>query len=95
MNEKIAKEKACTSCKYYVEHYVIISTKLHAIGGHCINDNLYDPRKNNPPALRENCGDWECNASLKVERREKIEKVLCGIETHLSHIKSILEIDKQ
>ena len=94
MNEIITKERACTNCKFYVAHYVIISTKLHAIDGHCINDKLYYPRKKNTRAPHEDCGYWESDEKVKSERRESIKRVLSNIEAHLSDIKSILEIDK-
>lgn len=48
MNEKITEDKVCKNCKYYVEHYVIHSTRLYAIAGHCINDKLYNPHKKIP-----------------------------------------------
>ena len=92
--KKIAEEKECKNCKYYVEHYVIISTRFYPIGGHCINDKLYNPHKKNPRALHENCDYWENNAGEKTERRKNIEEVLRSIDNHLYYIKNILEKDE-
>lgn len=92
--EKITEKKTCKNCKYYVEHYVVILTRFHPIGGHCINKALYNPRKKNPWGLHDNCGYWEDNDSVKAERRNKIKKVLRDIEEHLYYIKEILNKDE-
>lgn len=92
--EEIKSENNCKTCKYYVEHYVIISTQLQAIGGHCINRELYNPHKKVPYALHENCGHWESNESVKAKRRKSIKEVLRSIETHLYYIKEILDKDE-
>lgn len=91
--EIITKEKTCKSCKYYVEHYVIHSTRLYPIGGHCINKNLYNPHSKKPYGLHENCNYWKNNEDVKAERRENIKDVLQSMEQHLFYIKTILDED--
>ena len=93
--EKTAAERVCKNCKYYLEHYVIRGTKFYAIGGHCINDELYNPHKKNNYALHDNCGYWESNESVKSERKESIKRVIDSMGTHLFYIKSILEKDEE
>ncbi|MCM1438927.1 MAG: hypothetical protein NC131_06915 [Roseburia sp.] len=95
MKEKAVEEKVCRNCKYYVEHYVISSMKFSPIGGHCINDALYNPHGKNLGALHENCAYWETADGVKDERRERITETLQSMEKQLFYIKEILQADNK
>lgn len=84
----------CKSCKFYLEHYVIIGTKFHPIGGHCINRELYNPRKRKNYELIENCEHWQINTDVKEKRKESIKETLCYMKEHLSNIEHILLLDE-
>ncbi len=92
--EKVTEERVCKNCKYYVEHYVIILTRFHPIGGHCINNALYNPHKKNTWKLHDNCAYWEINDGVKAERHNSIKEALRAIEKHLYYIKEILSNDE-
>lgn len=96
MQDNELKEKSCTNCKYYIEHYVCsMSTQFFPIGGHCVNTALNPPHKRKRYELHDNCEHWEINDSVKEKRKKSIEEVLRSMEKHLSDIKSILEIDNK
>ena len=81
----------CTNCKYYVEHYVIISSaQLMPIGGHCINKSAHTRSFKTV----DNCNAWECNESILSARQNTMKELLRNIETRLQQIQLILKIDR-
>ena len=93
--ENTTDKKDCTNCKYYIEHYVFsITSEFRPIGGHCTNRTLNYPRKKNRGELQDNCEYWEINKEVKAKRRKTIKEVLRSMETHLLHIRRILDIDE-
>ena len=92
MSEKEIKENNCKTCKYYAEHYVIISTRFFPIDGHCKNKSNYNPRKRQHYAIPPNCTKWESNQEERAHKKKEIVEVLKDIETHISQIAEILRI---
>lgn len=84
----------CKSCKYYLEHYVLKGTCFRPIGGHCINRELYNPRKQNNQELIENCDHWEINTEVKEKQKENIRDLLSLIKGHLYNIEQMLLLDE-
>lgn len=91
--KKNLTEKNCKNCKFYVEHYILLSTHYHPIGGHCINENIY-PYKKNSEAAYDNCAYWQSGEDKNDKVKKDVNKALQDIEVHLSHIASILNNDK-
>lgn len=92
MNEEEIKENNCKTCKYYAEHYVIISTRFYPIGGHCKNKNNYHPHKKQPRAIPKNCTEWESNQEERAQKKKNIVEALKSIDEHVSQIAEILRI---
>ncbi|MDE7087689.1 MAG: hypothetical protein K2O67_05810, partial [Clostridia bacterium] len=89
--QKNTNEHICKNCKYYVEHYVILScVQLSAIGGHCRKEEIYDFDSKElfvPPC---NCHHWESNENLLIKRQNTIRGLLQCMEKRLKDIQLIL-----
>lgn len=90
MKLKIIKENSCTTCKHYVEHYVISSTRFLPIGGHCVNGELINPHKRDRYAVTEHCTKWESGESKREQKKKSIAEAVRAMEEHLGHIAEIL-----
>lgn len=57
--KKLAEERYCNNCRYYLPYFVIINNKFYDIGGDCVNNNPYYPPMLIPSEVDGNCKCWE------------------------------------
>lgn len=85
-------EKTCKTCKYFMEHYVILSSmQLSPIGGHCKRDKN---RKKSIEAT-DSCARWEQKENLSAARQKQLTDFMRDMESRLKQILLILSSDKK
>lgn len=87
--QSIIGEKNCKTCKYFMEHYVILSSmQLSPIGGHC-------KRSKKSIEATDGCSRWEQKENVSAVRQKQLTDFMRDTENRLKQIQLILSSDKK
>lgn len=92
MKSAETKEKNCKTCKYFMEHYVILSSmQLSPVGGHC---KRYKRSKKSIEAT-DSCARWEQNENVSAVRQKQLTGFMRDMDNRLKQIQLILSVDNK
>jgi len=84
------EKRACSSCKYFIQHYAKIGLKIRAV-----NCGFCNTHSNKKKQKFDVCSYWEDAAVQKEERKKSVKETLELISERLNDIAMILNDDKE